>query len=251
MKANFYLPRWRLGVALERVILLPNGAAHLAAEYPGGAKQLRKDCLVFLGAEPAAIIGRRRCDLATAWLRCEHSIEEVGKALGYSSQWEFESAYSGRMRQRCADVQAMPALATLEPEELAAVIRPHWWLAGGPSRVEIPVEESPLGISASEWAEIRKDCAAFPDLQKSMEAWRAAAKKRAEAEDVAPPPNAEAEKVPPPKEPEPTEDLADQRAKIADELRERAKDFFAMKSTGAEIIVPIFGDGQIMESLAA
>ena len=34
-------------------------------------------------------------------------------------------------------------------------------------------------------------------------------------------------------------------------MRKRAKDFFAMKSTGAEIIVPIFGDGEIVEALAA
>jgi hypothetical protein len=47
------------------------------------------------------------------------------------------------------------------------------------------------------------------------------------------------------------DDLAARRAKAADELREKAADFFAMKSTGAEIIVPIFGEREIGEALAA
>jgi hypothetical protein len=45
--------------------------------------------------------------------------------------------------------------------------------------------------------------------------------------------------------------LAARRVKAAAELRSKAADFFAMKSTGAEIIVPIFGEGEIGESMAA
>lgn len=41
------------------------------------------------------------------------------------------------------------------------------------------------------------------------------------------------------------------RARIADELRAKAADFFAMKSTGAEIIVPIFGEREVEEAMAA
>ena len=103
---------------------------------------------------------RRRCELATAWLRCGHSIGAVAKALGYSSRWEFETAYSGRTRRRCADLQKMPPLASLELEELLAVLRPSWWPARGPSRVRIPQEDFAPGISADEWARIRRECAA-------------------------------------------------------------------------------------------
>lgn len=41
------------------------------------------------------------------------------------------------------------------------------------------------------------------------------------------------------------------RAKVAGKMLEGAKDFFAMKTTGAGIIVPIFGDKEITEALAA
>ncbi len=34
-------------------------------------------------------------------------------------------------------------------------------------------------------------------------------------------------------------------------MRKREEDFFAMKSTGAEIIVPIFGEREIGEAMAA
>ena len=123
---------------------------------------------------------RRRCELATAWLRCGHSIEAVAKALGYSSQWEFETAYSGRMRRRCADVQKMPPLASLEPEELAAALRPSWWPARGPSRVRIPQEDFAPGISADEWARIRRECAAA-ELRKDAGAGDAAVTNDSEA----------------------------------------------------------------------
>ena len=45
--------------------------------------------------------------------------------------------------------------------------------------------------------------------------------------------------------------LAAKRAKAADELRAKAADFFAMKSTGEEIIVPIFCDREFEEAMAA
>ena len=45
--------------------------------------------------------------------------------------------------------------------------------------------------------------------------------------------------------------LAKKRAKVAAQMLERAADFFAMKTTGAGVIVPIFGDTEITEALAA
>ena len=240
LRDHFYRQRWTLFALLESKVLLPDGIARLAAEYRGGAKQLRKDCLVYLGAKPESIIARRRCELATAWLRCGHSIGAVAKALGYSSQWEFETAYSGRMRRRCADVQKMPPLASLELEELLAVLRPSWWPARGPSRVRIPQEECALGISADEWARIRRECAAA-EPRKDAGAGDAAGTNGYEAGGV------ESTNY----DPQTADDLAARRAKAAEELREKAADFFAMKSTGAEIIVPIFGEREVEEALAA
>ena len=45
--------------------------------------------------------------------------------------------------------------------------------------------------------------------------------------------------------------LAKMRSKVAAKMREDAADFFAMKTTGAGIIVPIFGDTKIREALVA
>ena len=45
--------------------------------------------------------------------------------------------------------------------------------------------------------------------------------------------------------------LAKKRAKVTAQMLESAADFFAMKTTGEGIIVPIFGNMKIMEALAA
>jgi hypothetical protein len=240
LRSAFYRPRWQMFMILEKFVRQADGAVKLAAEYPGGMKQLRRNCRLYLAEVPETVLAKRRCDLATAWLRCGHSIEAVGKALGYSSQWEFETAYSGRTRRRCADVQKMPPLASLELEELLAVLRPSWWPARGPSRVRIPQEDFAPGISADEWARIRRECAAA-ELRKDAGAGDADVTGGSEAGGVESTND----------DPQTADDLPARRAKAAAELREKAADFFAMKSTGAEIIVPIFGEQEVEEALAA
>lgn len=55
----------------------------------------------------------------------------------------------------------------------------------------------------------------------------------------------------PPRDPNADVDLIARRTQFTEELRYKAADFFAMKSTGAEIIVLIFGDREMIELLAA
>lgn len=106
--------------------------------------------------------------------------------------------------------------------------------------MEIPQEEFAPGITADEWARIRRDCAAA-ELRKDGGVGNADVTKGSEAAGVESTTN----------QSQTASDLAARRAKAAEELREKAADFFAMKSTGAEIIVPIFGEREVEEALAA
>lgn len=290
LRTAFYLPRWRLFVALEKFVTHPEGLVKFADDYSGGKKRLRKDCLLYAGDTPDEIIAKRRCQVATVWLRCGHAIDDVGKTLGFASSREFQSFYSGRMRRSCAATQQMPALTSLDPDELEKVLRPYWWAPEAPSRFYIPRAEHFTIISAIEvnfeerqiaeeemrrWADVQK--AEPPMYDFTSEDYR----------EIEPPKTAEAvtkalvEMLPEPavfmeasrrvlKVPEDPAArdkrirrqfaamreaeaacLAEMRAKVAGKMRESAADFFAMKTTGAGIIVPIFGDKEITEALAA
>jgi hypothetical protein len=106
--------------------------------------------------------------------------------------------------------------------------------------VRIPQEEFAPGISADEWARIRRECAAA-ELRKDAGAGNADVTNDSEVGGVESTND----------DPQTADDLAARRAKAAAELREKAADFFAMKSTGAAIIVPIFGEQEVEEALAA
>ena len=203
LREHFYLPRWMLCIFLERFVTTLDGAAQAAAEYEGGAERLRRDCLLYLGAQPETVLTKRRCELATAWLRCDHSIEEVAQALGYSSQWEFECAYSGVTKTRCRDVQERTPLAEADIDELSASIRPCWWNSRILS-IDEPPSERHFDDQMMSQAEEEAFVSAEPQWQELTVANR------------------------------------QMRWRMADELREKAADFFAMKSSGADLIVPIF-----------
>ena len=85
LRAMFYRPRWKLFITLEKFVLQADGAVKLAEEYPGGMKQLRRDCRLYIGEPPETVLAKRRFQLATVWLRCDHPIDDVGKALGFAS----------------------------------------------------------------------------------------------------------------------------------------------------------------------
>jgi len=143
LRENFYLPRWRLCVFLEQFVIPFEGAKDAGLKYAGGPNQLRHDCVLYMGAKPERILARRRAELATAWLRCEHSIEDVAKALGYPSRWEFECFYAGMKHQPCRDVQQLTPLSKAEPEELISAMRPCWWPGARILSIEIPPAHDP------------------------------------------------------------------------------------------------------------
>lgn len=178
-----------------------------ARKYEGGEKQLRRDCLFYIGTNLEAILARRRCELAFSWLRCGHTIEDVAKELGFSTTQDFECAFVGTMKKRCQDVQALTPLTQVEPEDLVDALTPFWWKGRELAVENIPSRRMYPSTMMSE-AEEDAFVAANPEGHERRE------HKRRE------------------------------RTKITEELREKAADFFAMKSTGAEVIVPIFNSPQ-------
>jgi len=201
-REHFYRARWDLLVFLERFATCSEGAKRAAREYNGGEKQLRRDCLLNIGRNPAAILRRRRCELAYAWLRSGNKIEDVAKVLGFSSNWDFECEFAGVLKMRCRDVEKMPLLQHAEPEELVNALTPFWW-----EERELVIGQIPQAqVFGSIMDPAMEDrCIAH---ERHLQAYR--------------------------------EQNRQKRAEVTEELREKAADFFAMKSTGAEIIVPIF-----------
>jgi hypothetical protein len=161
LREGFYVPRWRLCVFLERYVLPIDGANAAGAQYAGGPDKLRRDTLFYLGAKPERILARRRAELATAWLRCGHTVDEVGKALGFAGRWQFECFYSATTHRRCHDVQQLLPLSQAEPEELLAAMRPCWWSGKRKLSIEIPYKkERPTRrvMSEAEERQFAKEC---------------------------------------------------------------------------------------------
>jgi hypothetical protein len=200
----FYEPRLMVCKLLEQYVLFSDGTQKAEAQYGGGPVRLRRDCRIYLGARrPDQILNRRRMELASAWLRCGNSIDSVAQTLNYASRFEFCSAYTGFTKKRCADIQRLTPLPEVEPEELIEALRPFWWKGREKLAFEAPPSagrsfSDSIMSAAEEEAFIRAD----PELQRKKEADR------------------------------------EERLKKTEELREKAADFFAMKCSGARLIVP-------------
>ena len=244
-------------MTMERAVTAANAEEKAAAHYPGGWVRLRKDCRTFLELEPSRFFTQRRCELATSWLRCGHSIEDVSARLGFATPARFQAVYSGTTGRVCATAQARPGLATPGPEELAELLRPFWWPADRPRKLVIPSPESELPAWFGE--EIRADfmtwpmpvredhgtevplpssAAAPPACLAGFEMTSSITSEEVDAAAIAPTPTR-------------LDDFNERRSKATAELMERAQAFLAMKSTGAEIIVPFFDHAESGEALAA
>ncbi len=213
LREHFYLRRWQLCIFLEDFVTMIDGAYEAGEAYPHGADQFRIDCLLYLGARPETVLTKRRCELASAWLRCHHSIEDVAQALGYESQWEFECAFSGVTKTRCRDLQELTPLPEVNVDDLCAAIRPFWWESRVLSIDEPPPERLFSDALMSE-AEEESMHRAEPEFHAARERNRQA------------------------------------RLQATEELRALAADFFAMRCTGARLIVPIFELAPAMEKIA-
>jgi len=216
LRDSYYLSRSMLCWFLEQeqFVLSSDGAQKAAAQYAGGPVRLRRDCKLYLGARrPEQILNRRRIELASAWLRCGHTIDSVAQALNYASRFEFQSAFSGFTKKRCADVQLLNPLPEVEAEELIEALTPFYWKGRKKLAFEAPPRaERPFSVSIMSAAEEEELVRADPELKR---------KKEAEKEE---------------------------RTKITKELREKAADFFAMKCTGAKLILPFEFEQPVAEA---
>jgi hypothetical protein len=213
-RTHFYAPRWALLNLLERNVWFADGVERIEKVY--GAKKLRRDSLLFIGAKPAQVFLRRRLQLATGFLQCGHSISDVAKTFGFCSAWHFECAYSGSAGRRCKDVQNELSLKDADPERLLSAIVPNWW-EGRKTNLELPPRGERL-FPASLMSE------------KMERAWIEYAAARGEY---------------------PLDQLRAEREAATKALREKAQSFFDMKGTAANIAVPIFKDEAFSNPLAA
>lgn len=205
-RSVFYERRWKLLAMLEKHVIAADGEAQMAATYEGGAKKLRRDCEIFLGGRPRQLLRRRRAQIAAAWLRCGHSIDNVAKALSFSSRREFQCEFAAHLHRRCEDVQKQTPLTTVEIEDLLTAIRPVWWPPPLPLTINIPPRRDDLFPRGMFGREIEEDVLAS---------------ERARGCDI-------------------LAENAATRAAVTSQVHERATAFFAMKATAAEIVVPIF-----------
>lgn len=269
LRDHFYRRRWELCIMMEQSLLMHDAAECAAVKYPGGMKALRKDCRVFLEAEPMQIINRRRCQLASAWLRCGHSVEAVSERLGFDCLAQFQCVFSGTTGRSCAATMAMVPLKELTPEELVEILRPCWWPPGAPQKMVIPdLNVSPDCLLEPEilddlvssidttaqksdrtrstgqrdnYLQYMMDTLKVLDVSGDCESGSNAgavhvADVGGPAPESAPIIMPMVPMVPPVREP------TDKRKPAIDELMERAQPFFAMECTGAGIVVPIFDE---------
>lgn len=101
----FYRVRWDLMHLLERYVLVENFENKIAQEYPGGTKALQRDCVIYLGDRPIRWIMRRRMELAELWLRNGNSPDAVAQALGFRDLWSFQCRYAGWAKRSIEDFQ--------------------------------------------------------------------------------------------------------------------------------------------------
>jgi len=223
-RSVFYEDRWRLLEFMERQVSQPLSDFSWIDDYTAGGKQLEKDCQFYVGCSPKAFVKRRKIEIASAWLRCGRSVNEIARVLGFCSAWEFQCLYGATTKRRCADVQAETPLSWLSSEELREEIVPFWWSMDRrlPGRRPTEVE--------------REFHAA---LGRAIAQSRRPLETRGFARQLSRIPEDQLEEM----------DQAEETAREA--LLARAEEFFDMQTTAAEIVVPFFKDNPIRFRAAA
>lgn len=129
-RAVYFLPRWRLLVALEQAVRYRHAERDAGRYYPGGVRALRNDCRLFLGEDVDSWLRRRRMQIAGIWLRMKMPAEAVARALGFRDAYEFRREFEPFTGRRCENVskEEIPLLF-LKMGEFTELVRPCWWPA--------------------------------------------------------------------------------------------------------------------------
>ena len=239
-RSIFYEERWQVLRFLEAQVWKPLSDMTWMEQYELGSKRLAKDCLFFVGCTPEAFMKRRKIELASAWLRCGHRVNEIARVLGFSSPWEFQSLYGAVTKRRCSDVQAETPLRSVRPYELHEAISPFWWRCTRPTSGDLPTEfERDLARQLNE--RVRESRLSEVRLIDRLVNRRGILPEEP-VEQAAPEPNRNI----PAKEPD-----GKYPQNSAAEIRLISEEFFEMKTTAVEIVVPFLRDSPVRQPLAA
>ena len=251
----FYEARWKVLRFLESHLWESHLETTWHEEYEGGAKQLEKDCRFYVGCGVDVFVRRRKVELATNWLRCGCRIDDIAQALHFTSRFEFHSIYSGTTKRRAVDVgnpNEEPALHTYSIEQLEEEISPFWWrkcrhrhdigefqkfLLRRMSQKLQEAERRSRTAEVQVFERLRNrralvDCNETAPTQPDQTSQSTDARKGPDEFPNRPLSYA------PPKVPTP-------------EFNKAAQEFFEMKTTGIEVVVPFFKDAPVQRPKAA
>ena len=127
LKDSFYTKKRALDLSLQKHIADPAGETSAAAEYPGGAQALYRDCLIFTGLSPKKWLTKRRMELAHVWLRHgDRPVDDIAAALGYRVRSRFRDDYRKANGRDYEDEYRRHDLLQMSQREFLSVVTPFW-----------------------------------------------------------------------------------------------------------------------------
>lgn len=254
-RAVFYEARWKMLRFLESHLWESHLETRWHEDYEGGAKQLEKDCKFFVGCGVDAFVKRRKVELATNWLRCGCRIDDIAQALSFTSRFEFHSIYSGATKRRAVDVgnpDEEPSLHTYSIEQLEEEISPFWWKKCRYRRESGEFQNFLMRLMSRKLQEAeRRSRTAEVQVFERLRNGRALVNPHETAD---PQPNQASQSTDVPQGPDefPNRPLSYAPPKApTPEFNKAAQEFFEMKTTGIEVVVPFFKDAPVRRPKAA
>ncbi len=249
----FYEARWKALRFLESHLWESHLETTWHEDYEGGAKQLEMDCKFFVGCSVEGFVKYRQIEIAMVWLRSGANIDTVARALKFESRWEFLCLFSALTKRRAKDIMdpmEEAPLDRLSVEDFEEAVSPFWWRRWRRNTVDFPSIVQRLMLQRMQEAERRSRTAevqAFERLRNGRalvnpnETATTQANQTSQSNDARKGPDEFPDRplsYAPPKVPTP-------------EFNKAAQDFFEMKTTGIEVVVPFFKDAPVQRPKAA
>jgi AraC-like DNA-binding protein len=213
--------------------------------YAKGARRLVRDCRFFVGCTPAVFMKRRKIQLASAWLRCGRRVEEIALALGFPSAWEFQCLFGAFTKRRCATVAAETPLSLMSAYELHEAIAPFYWAHSRPRTSEIQNVYVRNFVRSFAALERRNRLAEVKPRRRPEKRWERP------FEETTRKPSGYLSEMFSEEEALRRDDDDPFLQYSAADMRRLAEDFMEMKTTAAELIVPLFKGAPVRRPMAA
>ena len=244
-RAILFEERWELLRFLEAKVWMPLSDLTWQDTYAKGARRLVRDCRFFVGCTPAVFMKRRKIQLASAWLRCGRRVEEIALALGFSSAWEFQCLFGAFTKRRCATVAAETPLSLMSAYELHEAIAPFYWSYARPTH-SVPQNQQVRDFVRQLAALERRN-----RLAEVKPMWRPEKRWERPFGETARKPSGYLSEMFSEGEGLRRDDDDPFLHYSAADMRRLAEDFMEMKTTAAELVVPLFKGAPVRRPMAA